>query len=76
VFIYQNSPEFRDYGDYADLEHHETLEFLNCLGLNQEDSSDLLAVVLKQPPIAQRRQFQLTSQQEAEIRQRFFSGPW
>lgn len=76
TFVYQDSPEFRDYGDYADLEHHEVLELLNRLALNQQDSERLLELVLQRPATVQRRQFNLTAAQETQLRQQFFPGRW
>jgi len=75
TFIYQDSPQFRNDGAYADLAHHEVLELLSRLGLSQQDSEQLLQLVLQQPPTVRRRQFNLSPDQEAQVRQ-FFPGPW
>lgn len=76
TFIYQDYPEFRNYGDYADLAHHEVLELLNRLGANQQVSENIPELILEQPPTFQRRQFQLRVAQEAQVRQQFFPGHW
>jgi hypothetical protein len=49
TFIYQDSPQFRNDGAYADFAHHEVLELLNRLESNQQDSEHLLRLVLQQP---------------------------
>ncbi len=76
TFIYQDSPEFRNYGDYADLAPHEVLELLTRLGTNQQASEHILELVLQQRPTFQRRQFHLSVAQEAQVRQQFFPGQW
>jgi hypothetical protein len=76
AFIYQDAPEFRDYGDYADLAQHEVLELLDRLGLNQQESASLLGLVLQEPPSVRRRQFQLSPEQETKVRGQFFPSSW
>ena len=74
TFIYQDSPEFRHDGDYADLAMHEVLQLLNHLGLKEGDAENFLQQVLKHKTV--RRQFQLGPEQETQVRQQFFSGHW
>jgi hypothetical protein len=76
AFIYQDAPEFRSHGDYIDLAQHEALELLNRLGLSPHDSQGFLEQVLSVPQSIQRRQFELSAAQEAQVRQQFFSGAW
>jgi hypothetical protein len=76
TFIYQDAPEFRNYGDCADLAHHELLELLARLGANQQASQNILELVLQGPPTVQRRRCQLSEAQAAKVRQQFFPGPW
>ncbi len=76
AFIYQDSPEFRDHGDYTVLQQHEVLELLNRLGLSQQGAENLLEQVLQEPPTVRRRQFQLSPERETQVRGQFFPGPW
>jgi len=74
TFIFQDDPDFRLVGDYADLPQHEVLEFLSRLGVNPQDSQSILELVLQQPTV-QRRRFNLNATQEVQAR-RFLSGNW
>jgi len=42
-FIYQDHPQFRNYGDYADLAQHEVLERSNCIAKIRSRSDALLS---------------------------------
>jgi hypothetical protein len=75
TFIFQDAPEFRNVGDHVDLPLHEALEFLNRIGVGQQDSQRILELVLQEPVTVQRKRFDLNTAQETEAR-RFFPGNW
>lgn len=75
VFISQDAHEPRTQGNPADLERHEVLQLLSMLGVNQQDSENILGLILR-PPAVETRQFDLTAAQEAEVRSFFHPGTW
>jgi hypothetical protein len=74
TFIYQDAPEFRTDGEFADFPPYEVLELLHRLGASDRHSQNVLELVLWQPGV-QRRQFILNVAQEAQARL-FLSGNW
>ncbi len=75
TFIFQDAPEFRTVGDHVDLALHEVLEFLNRVGVSEQDSQRILELVLEEPVTVQRKRFDLNTAQEAQARH-FLPGNW
>jgi hypothetical protein len=74
TFIFQDAPEFRTDGGHDDLHLHEVLELLRRLGASDQDSQNILELVLGQPNV-QRRQFLVDTAQVVQAKQ-YLPGDW
>ena len=71
TFIYQDSPEYKMTGAFADLQNHEVLDLLHRLGINNEEERNNLLEAVLESRRAIRRQFQLSPDQISEVKQWF-----
>jgi len=63
VLAIQDAPQNKNAGGYVDLPDHETLTFLEHVGLSHEGAMALLDEVLQEPARVRRHSFNLSAAQ-------------
>jgi hypothetical protein len=77
TFVFQDEPEFRHTGDYADLRGGELLQLLEATGLTENDAGNVLDTVLEmRVGHIYRLQRRLNDQQARAVRHFFPHGWW